>query len=107
VQPCAEEPTGPDGCGSSGAQVAAGDALWVWIGFKKGTSDDVLGISLVNTESGESVADASYELAKLQADGTFNGWLRFSFSGMSAGSYQIRVSRNETPAAEASFEVVG
>jgi hypothetical protein len=105
VQPCAEEPDSPNGCDSSGAQVASGDPLWVWVGFTKGTSDDVLGITLVNAESGESVADASYQLAKLQADGTFNGWLKFSFTGLAPGSYTIRINRNGTPAAEAPFTV--
>jgi len=108
AQPCADEPDSKDGCGSSGAQIAAGDKLWVWIGFTKGTNDDVLGITLVDTASGEAVADATYELAKLQAQADrFNGWLKFPFSGLVDGSYQIRVSRNGAPAAEAPFTVGG
>jgi hypothetical protein len=108
AQPCADEPDSKDGCESSGAQIAAGDKLWVWIGFTKGTNDDVLGITLVDTASGEAVADASYELAKLQAQADrFNGWLKFPFSGLVDGSYQIRVSRNGAPAAEAPFTVGG
>jgi hypothetical protein len=105
VQPCAEEPTESDGCDSSGAQVAAGDKLWVWIGFTRGTNDDVIGITLVDS-GGQSVADASFDLSSLGAEqDRFNGWLKFSFDGLSSGDYKIRVSRNGTPAAETAFTV--
>jgi hypothetical protein len=108
TQPCAAEPESPTGCDSSGTQIAAGDPLWVWIGFKRGTNDDVIGITVVDTASGSSVADASYELARLGAQSDrFNGWLKFPFSGIGAGDYQIRISRNGVPAAEASFSVGG
>ncbi len=108
AQPCADEPASNTGCDSSGAQIAVGDKLWVWIGFSKGTNDDVLGITLVDAGSGEAVADASYELAKLGAQSDrFNGWLKFPFSGLAAGSYEIRISRNGAPAAVTPFTVSG
>lgn len=105
TEPCAEEPSGPDGCNSSGATISGG-SVWVWVGFRKGNSADVLGVSVVNA-SGSSVGDGSLDLGSIGCNDSCSGWGRFRFTGLSVGNYTIRVSRNGTLAAEATFTVTG
>jgi hypothetical protein len=106
TEPCAEEPTNQDGCDSSGATVSGG-SMWVWVGWRKGNGVDVLGANIVNA-SGTSVGDGSIELGSIKGcEDSCNGWARFRFTGLSVGNYTIRVSRNGTPAAEATFTVTG
>jgi hypothetical protein len=105
TQPCAEEPTSQDGCNSSGATISGG-SVWVWIGFRKGNDSDVLHVSILNA-SGTSVGDGSLSLGSIGCGSSCNGWARFKFSGLSVGNYTIKVDRNDTPAAEATFTVTG
>ena len=104
TEPCAEEPASQDGCNSSGATVSGG-SVWVWIGWREGNGDDVLGATIVDS-SGTAVADASIQLGSIQgcAD-SCNGWARFRFNGLEVGNYTIRVERNGSLAAEATFTV--
>lgn len=102
TEPCAEEPFSQDGCNSSGATVSGG-TVWVWVGFRKGNGADVLTVNVVDA-SGASVGDGSKSLAAIGCgDSPCSGWLRFEFSGLSAGNYTIRVDRNGAPAAQATF----
>jgi hypothetical protein len=103
TQPCAVEPTSPDGCSSSGASVT-GRSVWVWVGFRKGNDADVLGVSVVNA-TGTSVGDGSLSLGTIKCGNSCSGWARFQFGGLSPGAYTIRVDRNGAPVAEAPFTV--
>ena len=103
TQPCAEEPASQDGCSSSGA-VVSGGSVWAWIGFRKGTAADVLGVTIVDA-SGASVGDGSLTLATLHCGNSCNGWGRFRFNGLGPGSYTIRLDRNGVLVAEAPFTV--
>jgi len=103
TQPCATEPASQDGCNSSGATVTGG-SVWVWVGFRKGSDADVLGVTLVNS-AGTSVGDGSLPLGTISCGNSCNGWARFRFGGLSPGDYTIRVDRNGAPAAEATFTV--
>ena len=103
AEPCAEEPSSQDGCGSSGASVSGG-SVWVWVGFRKGTSADVVGVTILDA-SGASVGDGSKELGSIGCGDSCSGWIRLHFSSLSPGNYGIRVDRNGLPAAEASFTV--
>jgi hypothetical protein len=105
TEPCAEEPTSQDGCNSSGATVSGG-AVWVWIGFRKGNDADVLAVNVLNA-SGTSVGDGSLALGSIGCGNACSGWARFKFSGLPVGDYTIRVNRNDTPAAQATFTVTG
>jgi hypothetical protein len=105
TEPCAEEPTSIDGCNSSGATISGG-SVWVWVGFRKGTESDVLGVTIVNA-SGTSVGDGSLELGSIGCGDSCSGWARFRFTGLDVGNYTIRVTRNGTLAAEATFTVTG
>jgi hypothetical protein len=105
TEPCAEEPTSQEGCNSSGSTISGG-SVWVWIGFRKGTDSDVLHVSVLNA-SGTSVGDGSLSLGSIDCGNSCNGWARFKFSGLSVGTYTIKVDRNDTPAAEATFTVTG
>jgi hypothetical protein len=105
TEPCAQEPTSQDGCNSSGATISGG-SVWVWIGFRKGNDSDVLHVSVLNA-SGASVGDGSLSLGSIGCGSSCNGWARFKFSGLRVGNYTIKVDRNDTPAAEATFTVTG
>jgi hypothetical protein len=104
VQPCASTDMNPDGCVESGTTLS-GDTVWVWAGFKKGTGSDVVGVTLVDPATDEEIQDASLELSQVNCGTVCNGYLKFSFSGLSAGDYVLRVTRNGTFAAEAPFTV--
>ena len=105
AQPCAEKPTSADGCGSSGASVSGG-TVWAWVGFRKASSSDVLGITVTDA-SGASVGDGSLPLTSINCTGSCGGWAYFKFGGLAPGNYTIRVNRNGQPAAEARFTVTG
>jgi hypothetical protein len=77
------------------------------VGFRKGNGADVLTVNIVNA-SGQSVMDGSKTLSSIGCgEKPCSGWLIFRFSGLSAGNYAIKLDRNGTPAAEASFTVTG
>jgi hypothetical protein len=105
TEPCAEEPASQDGCNSSGSTVSSG-SVWVWIGFRKGNSEDLLAVNVVNA-SGQSVGDGSLSLGSIGCSNPCSGWARFRFTGLAVGNYTIEVRRNETLAAEATFTVTG
>ena len=81
--------------------------MWVWAGFKNGTGKDVVGVTLVNSATDESVQDASLELSRINCGDNCDGYPTFSFSGLAAGDYTLRISRNGSFAAEAPFTVSG
>lgn len=105
TEPCAEEPTSQDGCNSSGATISGG-SVWVWIGFRNGNDADVLAVRVLDA-SGSSVGDGSLSLGSIGCGTSCNGWARFKFSGLAVGNYTIKVNRNDTPAAQATFTVTG
>jgi hypothetical protein len=104
TQPCADQPTSQDGCNASGASVSGG-SIWAWIGWRKGTPDDVLGVTILNA-AGDTVGNGSLALGSL-CDKVCSGWGRFRFGGLKPGNYTIRLDRNGQPAAEATFTVTG
>jgi hypothetical protein len=104
TEPCAEEPAS-DGCGSSGASISGG-SVWVWIGFRKGSDADVLGVAVLNAARNR-VGTSSLALSDIDCGDSCSGWGRFRFAGLGPGNYTIRIDRNGTPAAEASFTVTG
>jgi hypothetical protein len=104
VQPCGSADMNPDGCVQDGRTVS-GDTVWVWAGFKKGTGSDVVGVTLVDPATDEEIQDASLELSDINCAKICNGYINFKFSGLSAGDYVLRVTRNGTFAAEAPFTV--
>jgi hypothetical protein len=103
TEPCAEEPSGPQGCNSSGATVSGG-SVWVWVGFRKGNSSDVLAVNVVDA-AGTSVGDGSLALGSLGCGDSCSGWGRFRFNSLAVGNYTIEVRRNGQLAAEAAFTV--
>ena len=105
TEPCAEEPSSENGCDSSGATISGG-SLWVWVGFRNGNDTDILSVSVVDA-AGTSVGDGSLSLGSIDCGDSCSGWGRFRFNGLAVGSYTIKVERNGTPAAEATFTVTG
>lgn len=108
TEPCAQEPSSDDGCNSSGATISSG-SVWVWVGWREGSDADTIGATIVDA-AGTAVADGHIPLSSIGKSGcgsSCNGWARFSFSGLAVGNYTIKVDRNGTLAAEASFTVTG
>jgi hypothetical protein len=102
AQPCLPGSVDLDGCDSNGA-VNAG-AVDMWVGFRSGNGNDVLGVTLIGPD-GSSISEGSIELADIRCGQTCNGYTRFPFSGLGPGMYEVRVTRNGQLAAETSFEV--
>jgi hypothetical protein len=108
TEPCAQEPSSDDGCNSSGATISSG-SVWVWVGWRKGSDADTIGATIVDA-AGTAVADGHIPLSSIGTSGcgsSCNGWARFSFSGLAVGNYTIKVDRNGTLAAQATFTVTG
>lgn len=106
TEPCAEQPASQDGCGSSGSTVSGG-SVWVWVGWRKGSDADTLGVSILD-DTGADVGTGSLALSTIGSNGcgaSCNGWARFKFGGLDPGDYTIRVDRNGVQVAEASFTV--
>jgi hypothetical protein len=103
VEPCAEQPNSIDGCQSDGSTIT-GDTVWVFIGFHQGGDGDTLSVSILDSNA-TSVRDGDIDLGGICS--SCNGYVRFRFSGLTAGSYTIRVERNGEFADEATFTVAG
>ena len=106
TEPCAEQPASQDGCGSSGATVSGG-TVWVWVGWRKGSDADTLGVHIEDA-TGTSQGTGSLALSSIGANGcgaSCNGWARFKFGGLDPGDYTIRVDRNGQQVAQGSFTV--
>jgi hypothetical protein len=101
AEPCLPGSAGLDGCDSNGT-VNSG-AVDVWVGFENGTSDDVIGATLVAPDG--STVDGSIDLDDIGCGDSCDGYTRFPFSGLSPGDYEVRITRNGEPAAETTFEV--
>ncbi len=108
TEPCLTQPN-QRGCASDGTTNSG--RMWVYIGFQKGRSSDVVGMTIVDSADAV-VAQASIELSQVNCpvDVPCNGWLLFPgfgtpYTGLAAGDYRIRINRNGLPAAEADFTV--
>jgi hypothetical protein len=106
TQPCADQPASQDGCSSSGSTVTGG-SLWVWVGWRKGSDADTIGVNIVDA-TGTNVGTGSLALSTIGSNGcgaSCNGWARFKFGGLDPGDYTIRVDRNGAQVAQATFTV--
>ncbi len=102
VQPCLPGSPDLDGCDSNGA--TNGGTVDIWVGFTKGTENDVISAQVVPA-GGTPEGTGTMDLARLGCEGTCNGWTYFPFGGLSPGTYQVFVTRNGDPAGETSFVV--
>jgi hypothetical protein len=102
AQPCIVGDADGDGCNSSGA--TNNGSVWVWVGFRTGSSDDTLSASVL-TSDGTVLANGSIELARINCGRVCNGWTYFPFGGLEPGTYDVVVERNGELAAETQFTV--
>ena len=102
AQTCIPGSASTNGCGSN-ARSNSG-SVWIWVGFARGTSDDVIGAEIIGPD-GETVGTGSIDLASIRCGRSCNGWTYFQFGNLDAGTYEVRVTRNGDLAAETSFEV--
>jgi hypothetical protein len=102
AQPCIPGSASTNGCGSNASSNSG--SVWIWVGFAKGTSDDVIGAEIIGPD-GDTVGTGSIDLASIRCGRSCNGWTYFQFGNLDAGTYEVRITRNGDLAAETSFEV--
>ena len=91
----------PTGCDSNGASNSG--SVDIWVGFTKGTSNDVVGASLIAPDG--STVDGSIDLADIGCTASCGGYTFFPFDGLTPGTYEVRVTRNGELASTTTFEV--
>ncbi|MGZ8476170.1 MAG: hypothetical protein ACXWWQ_08155, partial [Candidatus Limnocylindria bacterium] len=103
AQPCLPGSADVDGCRSNGS--TNGGTVDIWVGFTKGTEDDVISAELIRAD-GSSVGTGTIPLGRIGCSPTCpGGWTYFPFSGLPEGTYEVLVTRNGEPAGETSFVV--
>jgi hypothetical protein len=102
AQPCLPGSVRGTGCNSNGA--VNGGTVDIWVGFREGTADDVVGATIIGPD-GSTVGEGTIALARIGCTQSCNGYTYFNFRNLSVGTYQVRVTRNGDPASETSFEV--
>ena len=103
AQPCLPGSADVDGCGSNGS--TNGGTVDIWVGFTKGTEDDVISAEVVRPD-GSSAGTGTIPLGRIGCSPTCpGGWTYFPFSGLPPGTYEVLVTRNGEPAGETSFVV--
>jgi len=102
AQPCLPGSAGGTGCSSNGANNSG--TVDIWVGFENGTANDIIGATIVGPD-GATVAEGSIDLARINCGASCNGWTYFNFRNLTAGTYEVRVTRNGDPASQTSFEV--
>jgi hypothetical protein len=101
AQPCLPGSAGLEGCNSNGA--VNNGAVDIWVGFENGAAEDVIGTTLVAPDG--STVDGSIDLAQINCTSPCTGYTWFPFSGLTPGTYEVRVTRNGDLAATTTFEV--
>ena len=103
AQPCLPGSADADGCNSNGS--TNGGTVDIWVGFTKGTDDDVISAEVIRPD-GQSAGAGTLPLGRIGCSPTCpGGWTYFPFSGLPPGTYQVLVTRNGDPAGETSFVV--
>lgn len=102
TQPCIPGSAGTNGCNSNGASNSG--SVWVWVGFRSGTQDDVMSATVLS-EDGTVIGNGSIELARINCGRVCNGWTYFPFGNLQPGTYDVMVERNGQLAAETEFTV--
>jgi hypothetical protein len=102
AQPCLPGSAGGTGCNSNGA--VNGGTVDIWVGFKNGNADDVVGATIIGPD-GSTVGEGTIPLARIGCTKSCNGWTYFNFRNLQVGTYEVRVTRNGDPASETGFEV--
>ena len=102
AQPCIPGSVGSNGCNSSGA--VNNGQVEIWVGFENGSPEDVVGVEIVGP-AGNTVADVSIDLVRIQCQRPCTGYTFFNFTNLEAGQYQVRVTRNGEAASATSFVV--
>lgn len=103
AQPCLPGSAGGNGCDSNA--VSNSGSLWVWVGFRNGTQNDVIGADVIGPD-GSSVGTGSIDLARIGCRPTCpGGWTYFPFQNLEPGTYEVEITRNGQPAGSTTFEV--
>jgi hypothetical protein len=101
AQPCIRGSWTATGCDSNGASNSG--SVDIWVGFTNGTSNDVVGATLVAPDGTE--IDGAIPLADIGCTSSCNGYTYFPFDDLEPGTYEVRVTRNGDLASTVTFEV--
>lgn len=107
TQPCATRDMGFKGCDVDGSTLDRGQ-VWVWVGFKNGSPDNVIGVTILSKDSNQAVADGSLTLDQLSGCNpgkTCSGYIQMVFDNLDQGDYTIQVTRDGSQVATADFSV--
>lgn len=103
AQPCIPGSADGDGCDSNAT--SNNGNVWVWVGFKNGTQDDVIGAEIIGPD-GTTIGEGSIDLVDIDCvPACPGGWTYFPFSNLGPGTYQVQITRNGELAGTTSFEV--
>lgn len=102
TQPCIPGSASLNGCNSNAA--SNNGNVWVWVGFARGTQNDVMSATLLD-EAGTVIANGSLGLEDINCGRVCNGWTYFPFGNLEPGTFDVRVERNGQLAAETEFAV--
>ena len=102
AQPCIPGSADDEGCGSN-ARGNSG-ALWIWVGFEKGSPADVIGAEIIGPE-GNTVGTGSIDLSSINCARPCRGWTYFQFGNLEPGRYEVEITRNGDLAGTTEFEV--
>ena len=67
----------------------------------------MVSIALIEKKSDDKLSEASRDLSEIGCGDRCDGYLNFTFSGLTPGDYILRIDRNGDFAAEAQFTVTG
>ena len=102
TQPCIPGSAGTSGCNANG--VSNSGSVWVWVGFRSGTQNDVMSAT-VRDDAGTVIGNGSIDLEDINCGRVCNGWTYFPFANLEPGTYDVAVERNGQLAAETQFTV--
>ncbi len=96
------------GCKEDGSTIST-TKIWIWVGFQKARSSDVMGVTVLDHADGSSVGDGSLELTQIGCtpDKPCTGYIQMPFSRLVVGDYDISVTLNGEQVATSAFSVTG
>lgn len=105
AEPCLPGTIRRDGSGCDANAATNAGSLEIYVGFRSGSSDDVIGAKILAPE-GNQVYEGSVDLGNIPGCGNVcNGWTYFQVGNLEPGTYEVEITRNGDLAGTTSFEV--
>jgi len=105
AQPCLPGTIRRDGTGCDSNAATNAGSLEIYVGFRMGSSDDVIGAKILGP-AGNQVYEGSVDLGNIPGCGNVcNGWTYFQVGNLEPGTYEVEITRNGDLAGTTSFDV--